>query len=152
MHAPVNGPLMHQSAFLSVSFFSPCLPPPPAPLSLCVPPPLPLLLCDFPENRRLGRAQFRVDPESVKGDAGGITATVLPGRDGGGTSPLSLRIRFYANGVCRLKVDELPSPEGARRWEVKNIYLLRIEINGLLRKSDSVVECWLVMPVLAGLR
>ncbi|CAN0198104.1 unnamed protein product, partial [Scytosiphon promiscuus] len=69
------------------------------------------------------KSPFRVDPESVESDVGGITATVLPGQEGGGTSPLSLRIRFYANGVCRLKVDERPSPGGARRWEPPDVFL-----------------------------
>lgn len=61
-----------------------------------------------------GREQFRVDPESVRSDDDGITAAVLPGD--GGTLPLSLRVSFYSNGVCRLKVDE--PPPAAQRWEV----------------------------------
>lgn len=66
----------------------------------------------------LGGEQFRVDPDSVRSDADGIIAAVLPG-DGGGNSnkPLSLRIRFYANGVCRVKLDE--PPPAPRRWEVR---------------------------------
>lgn len=62
--------------------------------------------------------QFRVNPESVRSSAEGITADIWPGD--GGSAPLSLRVRFYENGVCRLKVDE-QSPGGAQRWEVRPI-------------------------------
>eukprot|EP00903_Cladosiphon_okamuranus_P006839 g6661.t2 len=68
------------------------------------------------------KSPFRVDPESVISDADGITAIVLPGDGGGGSAPLSLRVRFYANGVCRLKVDE-QSPGGAQRWEPPDVFL-----------------------------
>lgn len=96
-------------------------PPPPDKIQYLAYPPLPPpSLCVFGSgDKPVERTQFRVDPESVKSDADGITATVLPGQDGGGTSPLSLKIRFYSNGVCRLKVDERPSTGGARRWEVR---------------------------------
>ena len=69
-----------------------------------------------------GGRQFRVDPDSVRNDADGIIAAVLPGDrggSGGGNSnaPLSLRIRFYSNGVCRVKLDE--PPPAPQRWEVR---------------------------------
>lgn len=46
----------------------------------------------------------------------------MPGVSGGddldgGTLPLSLRVDFYTNGVCRLKVDE--PPPAVQRWEVR---------------------------------
>ncbi|CAM9381579.1 unnamed protein product [Pylaiella littoralis] len=67
------------------------------------------------------KSPFRVDPESVKNGSDGVTAAVLPGGDGGG-SPLSLTVRLYANGVCRLKIDER-SPGGAQRWEPPDVFL-----------------------------
>lgn len=82
----------------------------------------------------VGGGQFRVDPESVRSDADGIIAAVLPG-DGGGSgggncnAPLSLLIRFYANGVCRVKLDE--PPPAPRRWEVR-----RPNASFLLTSSD----------------
>lgn len=60
--------------------------------------------------------QFRVDPGSVKSRSDGITAKILPGD--GGTLPLSLSVRFFSNGVCRLKVGE----EAKERWEVRTYF------------------------------
>lgn len=74
-----------------------------------------ILLLLFGRGAGGGGGQFRVDPDSVRSDADGIKASVTPG-DGGG-SALSLSVRFYANGVCRLKVDE--PPPAAQRWEVR---------------------------------
>lgn len=65
-----------------------------------------------------GGEQFRVDPSSVKSGSDGISAKILPGD--GGTMPLSLTVRLFSNGVCRLKIDE--APPAKQRWEVR-IYL-----------------------------